>query len=94
MPGMAAPEHFTEISDEAERPPALELVDEALALYDEWRQEVAAVDEAYRRWRLAPVAERRCCFNGYTAALDQEEMAALMYAVVAEELRGLLRRGC
>lgn len=61
-----------------------------LACYAEWREEVSAVDETYRRWCAASTAERDRRYGVYIAALDQEESAAMTYAVVAEELRALL----
>ncbi|WP_156028037.1 hypothetical protein [Candidatus Solirubrobacter pratensis] len=69
-----------------------ELIEEMLDYYAEWRQEAAAVDEMYRYWCAAPIAERDRCFVGYNAALDQEQSAAMMYAVVAEEVRAVLQR--
>jgi hypothetical protein len=68
------------------------LIDEMLAYFDQWRQEVAAVEETYRRWCAAPSAERDRSFGVYIAALDQEEAAAIMYGSVAAELRSMLLR--
>ena len=70
--------------------PRDELIDEMLACYAEWRDEVAAVDDAYRYWCAAPAAERDRRFGVYIAALDQEESAAMVYAGLAEQLRALL----
>jgi hypothetical protein len=67
-----------------------ELIDEMLACYAEWRQEVWAVEETYRDWCAAPSAERDGRFAVYFAALDQEESAAAAYAIAAEEVRALL----
>jgi hypothetical protein len=53
---------------------------------------VAAVAEAYRRWRAAPIAERRSCHAAYLAALDQEEASATTYEFVHRELQASLRR--
>jgi hypothetical protein len=70
--------------------PPEELIDEMLACYAEWREEVATVDETYRRWCVAPNAERDLYFGVYLAALDQEESAAMLYAVVAQQVSELL----
>lgn len=69
-----------------------ELIDEMLGCYAEWREEVEAVDEAYRLWCTALSDDRDVCFGVYVAAVDQEESAAMAYAVVAEEVRALLQR--
>jgi hypothetical protein len=74
--------------------PTEEVIDEMLACYAEWREEVAAVDETYRRWCVAPNAGRDLYFGVYIAALDQEEAAAMLYAVVAQEVRELLQASC
>jgi hypothetical protein len=68
-----------------------ELVDEALALYAEWREEMAAVEEAYRRWISAPRDERHQRFAAYQAGLDQEEAAAAAYLLASAELRASVR---
>jgi hypothetical protein len=70
---------------------AAALIDELLACHDEWLVDVATVDEAYRRWRAAPVAERRSCHGAYLAALDQEEASATTYEFVHRELQASLR---
>jgi hypothetical protein len=67
-----------------------DLIDEVLFFHTEWRDEAAAVEEIYRRWSAAPGAEREHCFGAYIAALDQEEAAAMMYAITAAELRAVL----
>jgi hypothetical protein len=68
-----------------------DLVDEVLFFYTEWREEATEVEEIYCRWCAATGAAREHCYGGYIAALDQEEAAAMMYAVTATELRGLLQ---
>jgi hypothetical protein len=74
------------------RPPSEvdELIEEMLDHFAEWREEVAAVREAYRLWCAAPSAERDLRFGVYLATLDQEEAAATMYAVLTQELRAVL----
>jgi hypothetical protein len=68
------------------------LIDELMACHDEWHEDVAAVDEAYWRWRAAPIADRRSCHGAYLAALDQEEASATTYEFVHRELQASLRR--
>jgi predicted HicB family RNase H-like nuclease len=88
---MAIQDIFPGSSEVAPRPfRPDELIDEMLACYAEWRQEVWAVDETYRHWCAAPSAERDRCFAVYFATLDQEESAAATYAIAAEQVRVLL----
>lgn len=56
------------------------LVDGAVVAYTQWREECAAVRNAYRRWVGARAADRAYAFADYTAALDREERAATRYA--------------
>jgi hypothetical protein len=55
------------------------LIDEAFEAYLTWRNESAEVWHAYRRWRSAPPREARRTFWAYSAALEREEHAALLY---------------
>jgi hypothetical protein len=68
-----------------------DLIDEVLALYGEWRAEMAAVEEAYNLWIGAGPGERHHRFAAYRAALDQEEAAAAAYVHTAAELRTSLQ---
>jgi hypothetical protein len=70
-----------------------DLVDEVFACYVEWLDEVAVVEEAFRRWSTAASNDRRDAFGAYTAAVDQEQAAAETYIVFAEALRTLQRAG-
>jgi hypothetical protein len=70
--------------------PNLELFEEMAACYEDWREEIARVDEGYRRWCTAPTDERADRFCAYTAALEQEEGAAEIYAEVLAELKASL----
>jgi hypothetical protein len=70
---------------------AAALIDELLACHYEWLEDVAAVAEAYRRWRAAPIAERSRCHGAYLAALDQEEASAMTYEFVHRELQAWRR---
>jgi hypothetical protein len=60
--------------------PASALVEHALAMFVEWREDAAAVAQTYAQWRAAPLPERSWRFAVYTAALDQEENSARAYA--------------
>ena len=71
--------------------PLSDVIDEVLFLYTEWLDEATGVEEIYRRWSAAPSVEREHWHGAYIAALDQEEAAALMYAITAAEFRGLLQ---
>jgi hypothetical protein len=56
------------------------LVDEAMDAYVDWREECAAVWDAYDRFARAPVADAPLAFSAYRAALDREECASRAYA--------------
>jgi hypothetical protein len=56
------------------------LIDEAADAYFEWREQSAAVEDAYRRWSIAASSETRVAFAAYVAALDREELASSFYA--------------
>ena len=55
---------------------APQLADELLETYLWWRQESAAVQSAYLRWRDALADDRAFAFSEYRAAVDLEEQAA------------------
>lgn len=66
------------------------LVDAMLSRYITWREDAAAVTDAYRQWCEASVAESASRFSAYLAALDREESSARGYAVgVADVERSL-----
>ncbi len=56
-----------------------DLIDSVMDGYVTWREESAAVEAAYRRWRAAPTGFRAAAFDDYFAALDREEHAACEY---------------
>jgi hypothetical protein len=56
------------------------LVDEAIDAYVAWREESAAVWDAYQRWARASDEDGGLAFSGYRAALDREERASRVYA--------------
>jgi predicted aminopeptidase len=55
------------------------LIDEAMERYVEWREECAAVYDAYANWTNAPMEEADLPFAAYSAALDREQSAATVY---------------
>jgi acyl-CoA reductase-like NAD-dependent aldehyde dehydrogenase len=54
--------------------------------FDEWREAATASAQAYTRWAEAPSHERANCYFAYTAALDQEQSAAIVYAMAVAEV--------
>ena len=76
--------------DSSDRP-VPDPIDDALSAYSAWREEAAAVEETYRHWCAAPSAERDRRHGAYIGALDQEQAAAITYAIAASELRALLQ---
>ena len=57
-----------------------QLVDEAIEAYIDWREECAAVWDAFDRWASAPGVAAATAFSAYRAALDREECASHAYA--------------
>ena len=62
------------------------LIDEAMDRYLEWREECAAVSDAYQSWTSA-TEETDLPFAAYTAALDREQSAATVYRRALEGVR-------
>ena len=67
---------------------AQRLADEVFATYLSWRQESAAVETAYERWRRALAADRALTFAAYEAAVDLEETAAGVFCECAVRASG------
>jgi hypothetical protein len=65
------------------------LIDETVEAYVGWREESAAVWDAYERWEWASAADARLAFAAYCAAVDREERASNVYAGLATRLSGL-----
>ena len=62
--------------------PVSQMVDHVLACYIKWREDAAAVHDAYGRWSAAtPEAGETGLFSAYLAALDQEQSSAGSYAL-------------
>jgi hypothetical protein len=57
----------------------MQLVDELIEAYVDWREVCARVDDSYRTWASAPGRLRRVEFGLYVAALAAEEQAAEVY---------------
>ena len=60
--------------------PLRKLRDQIIDLYLDWREETAAVTDAYASWTGASADEEGRRFAAYAAALDREEAAARGYA--------------
>jgi hypothetical protein len=70
-------------------PEALDMqIDDTLDAYDDWREECAAVELAYRRWSTAPADGSALAFAIYVAALDREQRASNVYARLVARNRG------
>lgn len=74
------------------RPPEAHLVDEMVDCYLDWRETAAAVASAHRQWLHAPRDEGRRGYSAYTASLDQEEAAAITYALAVDDVEQWLQR--
>jgi hypothetical protein len=58
------------------------LIDDVMDAYIAWREESAAVESAYLRWKSALSLDAACAHAAYVAALDREERASTDYAEV------------
>jgi hypothetical protein len=67
------------------------LVHAAMDAYLDWRDECAAVSDAYRRWADAREAEAEPAWHAYEAALDREEHASVLYAHLIQHVGELGR---
>lgn len=61
-------------------------IDALLERYVSWREEAAAVGQAYRRWDSSEREERALAYAWYVAALDREQHAARGYAAQIERV--------
>jgi hypothetical protein len=66
------------------RTPMSALIDAVMDGYVTWREESAAVETAYHRWRRASRDQSTVAFEDYFAALDREEDAASEYRRLVE----------
>ena len=65
-----------------------ELIDALIESYVEWREECATLRQAYERWMSFPAWEREFAFVAYTAALDREQQASIVYSSCIDRVRG------
>jgi hypothetical protein len=80
---MAAPQMASDGKDRgAMRASLRRLRDEIIDLYLAWREEAAAVADAYALWADATADNKAARFAAFTAAIDREEAAARSYADV------------
>ena len=64
----------------------VQLVDDTLIAYADWRRTADRCAEAYSRWAAAPATGEVRRFSAYVAALDQEASAANSYAQTLKRL--------
>jgi hypothetical protein len=57
--------------------------------YLDWRDECAAVSDAYRRWADASEVDATLAWRAYEAALDREEYASALYAGLIQRVGDL-----
>jgi hypothetical protein len=72
--------------------PTSALVEEMMDCYIGWRDSAAAAADAYRRWADAPSGRCADRFLAYIAALDQEESAAIGFALAVAEVERRMQR--
>jgi hypothetical protein len=76
--------------DASDSPPSLHvsplLADEFVDGYLCWREESAAVENAYEQWRGSTRRDRSVAFAAYQAAVDREEHAARVFRNCAERV--------
>jgi hypothetical protein len=63
-----------------------QLADEAIRVYIDWREESAAVWDAFDQWESTRDVDAATAFAAYRAALDREECAARAYAELLERV--------
>jgi hypothetical protein len=88
---MAAPRTASEARTGGPRASLPRLRDEIIDLYLDWREESAALGDAYACWGDASADDKAACFAAFTAALDREEAAARTYAEMLTNGESLLR---
>jgi hypothetical protein len=63
-----------------------DVVDRMLTRYVDWREDAAAVRDAYRCWAQASSGQGSWRFVAYMASLEQEESSATEYALALAEV--------
>ena len=61
--------------------------------YVTWREACVRVSDAYDLWASGPARGEESAFEGYMAALEQEERAAEVYAGLARSAGQTVSRG-
>ena len=69
------------------------MLDDAVLAYVQWREECAAVWNAYRWWESATTEDAVGAHAAYRAALDREEAAATVYAKLIDRIGYLAEPG-
>jgi hypothetical protein len=72
-----------------ETPRRRRLVNAAMDAYLDWRDQCAAVSDAYRRWADAEQADVASAWRAYETALDREEHASALYDEVVQRIGDL-----
>jgi hypothetical protein len=72
-----------------ETSPRRRLVNAAMNAYLDWRDQCAAVSDAYRRWADAGGADVGSAWRAYEVALEREEHASALYDDVVRRIGGL-----
>jgi hypothetical protein len=73
-------------------PPGALVVDDMVDCYLDWRECASEVAAAYQRWRQAPREEGSLRYSAYTASLDQEDSAAILYELAVADVEQWLER--
>lgn len=68
-------------------------VDAAVIAYVEWRSACTDVRDAYRRWAQASVVDAELAYRAYGAAVDREQAAAEVYALLMRSIGDLVESG-
>jgi hypothetical protein len=69
--------------------PRRRLANAAMDAYLDWRDQCAAVSDAYRRWADAGGADVGSAWRAYEAALEREEHASALYDEGVRRIGGL-----
>ena len=70
-----------------------QIMDDTVLAYVAWREECTAVWNAYDWWASAPAEDAGRAHAAYRAALDREEAAANVYAMLMKRVGDLVETG-
>ena len=93
LPARAPPVWLDGVSLILAEPEAERLLDEAFEAYLRWREEAAAVELAYSRWRETGGRAARGAFTMFGLRLGREERAAQEYERVLAALDARMASG-